>query len=103
MGDNTIYLHDRVENLGFSATPLMLIYHMNFGYPLLDEGSQTVPDLSGPFPTSDLASQTVDQIGRVTPPDNGYRARAYNHTVRADAEAMPMHRSSRKSCSSGRR
>lgn len=86
MGDNTIYLHDRVENLGFSATPLMLIYHMNFGYPLLDEGAKLYLTYQDRFPTSDLASQTVDQIGRVTPPDNGYRARAYNHTVRADAE-----------------
>lgn len=86
MGDNTIYLHDRVENLGFSATPLMLIYHMNFGYPLLDEGAKLYLTYQDRFPTSDLANQTVDQIGTVTPPDNGYRARAYNHTVRADAE-----------------
>lgn len=69
MGDNTIYLHDRVENLGFSATPLMLIYHMNFGYPLLDEGAKLYLTYQDRFPTSDLASQTVDQIGRVTPPD----------------------------------
>lgn len=64
----------------------MLIYHMNFGYPLLDEGAKLYLTYQDRFSTSDLASQTVDQIGRVTPPDNGYRARAYNHTVRADAE-----------------
>lgn len=100
MGDNTIYLHDRVENLGFSATPLMLIYHMNFGYPLLDEGAKLYLTYQDRFPTSDLASQTVDQIGRVTPPDNGYRARAYNHTVRADAEgyAYALHLSECGGC-----
>ena len=37
MGDNRIYLHDRVENEGFKETPFMLLYHINFGYPLVSK------------------------------------------------------------------
>ena len=33
-------VEDRVENRGFSRTPHMLLYHVNLGWPLLDEGSE---------------------------------------------------------------
>ena len=39
-GRNRLEIHDRVENKGFAETPLMLLYHMNFGYPMLDENVQ---------------------------------------------------------------
>ncbi len=43
---NEIVIHDTVENQGGTKQPLMLLYHMNFGYPLLDEGLEMfVPSL----------------------------------------------------------
>ena len=42
LGAKAIKLSDRIENLGFEAKPLMLLYHINFGYPLLDQGSKIV-------------------------------------------------------------
>lgn len=86
MGENIVRIHDKVENLGFQKTPLMMIYHLNFGYPLLDEGAELYLTYDKRYPTSALAEKTVEQIGIITPPDSGYRARAYNHTVRADAQ-----------------
>jgi hypothetical protein len=35
-----IKIRDEVLNAGNNLTPLMMIYHCNFGYPLLDEGSE---------------------------------------------------------------
>lgn len=37
LGANSIAITDVVENLGFSPAPLMLLYHFNFGFPLLME------------------------------------------------------------------
>lgn len=37
MGENAIEIEDTVSNEGFRTTPFMLLYHMNFGYPLVDE------------------------------------------------------------------
>ena len=37
---NRLEIHDRVDNKGFSESPLMLLYHINFGYPMLDENVQ---------------------------------------------------------------
>ncbi len=37
LGENTITVEDEVENQSFREEPLMLMYHCNAGYPLLDE------------------------------------------------------------------
>lgn len=36
---NVFYLNDLVSNNGDQITPLMILYHMNIGYPLLDENA----------------------------------------------------------------
>jgi hypothetical protein len=40
VGTNVINLHDEVANRGFYRTPHMLMYHIDVGYPLVDEGSR---------------------------------------------------------------
>ncbi|MGH6915065.1 MAG: DUF4432 family protein, partial [Geminicoccales bacterium] len=40
LGGSAIAIEDRVENRGFRPTPHMLLYHLNFGWPLLDEGAE---------------------------------------------------------------
>ncbi len=42
LGERTIRIHDRVENLAAGASPLMFLYHMNPGFPLLDVGARFV-------------------------------------------------------------
>lgn len=88
MGENIVRVSDTVENLGFKETPLMLIYHLNFGYPLLDEGTKLYLTGDACFPTSPWAEASIGQMGEVTAPDDGYKARAYNHTVVSDEEGF---------------
>ncbi len=40
VGSDEIRIHDRVVNHGFYETPHMVLYHLNVGYPVLDEGSR---------------------------------------------------------------
>lgn len=37
-GSKTVTLTDEIENESFRSEPLMLLYHINMGYPFLDEG-----------------------------------------------------------------
>lgn len=39
LGESRITVHDEVRNVGNTAAPHMLLYHMNFGYPLVNVGS----------------------------------------------------------------
>ncbi|MEX0929429.1 MAG: aldose 1-epimerase family protein [Balneolales bacterium] len=40
LGEPTISIHDVVTNLGNTMAPHMLLYHCNFGWPLVDEGTE---------------------------------------------------------------
>jgi hypothetical protein len=46
-GGSEIHVTDTVSNEGFNATPHMLLYHINLGWPLLDEGSRFVAPVTG--------------------------------------------------------
>ena len=39
LNDNVITVTDTVENIGCKESPYMIMYHCNFGYPLLSENS----------------------------------------------------------------
>lgn len=40
LGEATITVHDEVTNRGNTDAPHMLLYHLNFGWPLVDEGTE---------------------------------------------------------------
>jgi Domain of unknown function (DUF4432) len=40
LGEATIKIHDEVINRANTSSPLMLLYHFNFGWPLVDEGTE---------------------------------------------------------------
>lgn len=42
IGKPTIRIHDVVTNRGSAAVPHMILYHCNFGWPLVDEGADIV-------------------------------------------------------------
>ncbi|GEO08800.1 aldose 1-epimerase family protein [Segetibacter aerophilus] len=44
LGEATIRIHDEVLNRGNSEAPHMLLYHFNFGYPLVEEGTDILWD-----------------------------------------------------------
>src|SRR5439155_19266786 len=46
LGCNTIRLVDTITNFGFDRTPHMLLYHVNLGWPLVDEGARFVAPIA---------------------------------------------------------
>jgi len=42
LGQASIKIHDEIINRGNTQAPHMLLYHFNFGWPLVDEGSELV-------------------------------------------------------------
>lgn len=42
LGTTEIRIEDEVINRGNTSTPLMLLYHFNFGYPLVQEGTKVL-------------------------------------------------------------
>jgi hypothetical protein len=77
LGTNAIEIEDNVENLGFDPAPHMILYHFNFGFPLLNK--ETTID----FPSGSVVareSQTpIDGYKQWQEPQAGYRERVYYH------------------------
>ena len=89
LGGTTISVDDRVENRGFRPTPHMLLYHYNFGYPLLDDGAELlVPSRAIVHAMhQDLRAQGTGY--RIQgPPRPDFREQVYEHDLVAGADGM---------------
>lgn len=42
VGEAAIHIYDTVTNKGAASTPFTLLYHINFGFPMLDEGTRII-------------------------------------------------------------
>ncbi|MCC6456557.1 MAG: aldose 1-epimerase family protein [Caldilineaceae bacterium] len=77
LGSNRITITDHYENLAFVPTPLMLLYHFNFGFPLLTEATQIS------FPSRKvephLPQHPMEGVDRWDAPDPTYAERVYLH------------------------
>jgi hypothetical protein len=77
LGRNEITIHDVVENAGFETAPHMLLYHFNFGFPLLDERTEIG------FPRASIQPREtdvpLDGLGTWKAPQAGCRERVFYH------------------------
>ena len=53
LGEAKIHVHDEVVNRGNQKAPHMLLYHVNFGWPLIDEGTDLLWKGNWESPTPD--------------------------------------------------
>jgi hypothetical protein len=87
-GEASITVRDTVENQGFSPSPLMLLYHLNLGWPLVDEGAVLEAQPHEVTPQNEHAAQGLADWQAITAPVPGFREQVYYHTLPADAEGM---------------
>jgi hypothetical protein len=77
LGSNRIELTDVIENLAFTPAPLMLLYHFNFGFPLLME------ETTMRFPSHQVQPRDpwspLEGYDRWSLPEPKHRERVYLH------------------------
>ena len=82
LGTNKINIEDTVENAGFTPSPLMILYHFNFGFPLLSEKTEIS------FPSRSVRSRDkgtpLSGYDQWDGPQAGYQERVYYHSDFAD-------------------
>ncbi len=83
-GENRILLTDTLENCGFSAQPLMLLYHFNFGHPLVGRGAKLLTSRETTVQARDLEAEpglpTCRSFEKPTP---GYQEQVFYHAYEA--------------------
>src|SRR5690606_25875800 len=87
LGSSEITIRDEVRNVGDEPAPHALLYHVNFGYPLLDEGTRFLyrgPARLYDFRAGNPPMPEGDAVKRVPPADDTFRGGG-EQVVMADA------------------
>ena len=76
---DTIVLHDRVTNLDAKETPYMILYHCNFGYPMLSASTKVELNADGILPRNDRAAEGTSEALSFTDPQENFEEQCYYH------------------------
>ena len=87
LGSSSVMIEDTMENEGFSEEPFLLLYHVNAGFPVLDEGAEVYID-SRVTPLGEFAAAGLDAWTRAIAPTHNLAEQCYVHDVAADADGM---------------
>jgi hypothetical protein len=78
---------DRVENVWTLETPHMLLYHINFGAPLLSERCELhLPTRAIRWATPSYPEGDTETYKRFAAPEAGFQAQAIEHDMHAGAD-----------------
>lgn len=86
LGESRISLTDTVTNHGFATTPHMMLYHMNFGYPVVAPGSRVLTPSLAVTPRDETASRGAARQAHGDAPEPGFAEQVFFHTMQADEE-----------------
>ncbi len=77
MGENRLQIHDVVENCGFHDAPLMLLYHFNFGHPLVGPDTRLYHTPAKIVPRDEAAKYGLDTCEAFEAPSAGYQEQVF--------------------------
>ena len=86
-GESCMVIRDTIENCGFEAQPLMMLYHCNFGYPFVGEDSILVHSKHRTvIPKNDIAEKGLKTYDRFTSPDRDFEPQVFYHSLEPDQD-----------------
>ena len=68
---------DEVENLSAQDADIQMLYHINFGGPLLDGGSQVAAPIKTVVPRNDHAASSIEEWQNYSAPPIGFEDQVY--------------------------
>ena len=88
LGARGFQLQDVIENQGFETQPLMMLYHFNFGFPLLSPSASVVAPILGTEPRDEQAAADngVAEFREFPAPTSGYKEKVFFHKLATDAD-----------------
>jgi len=87
-GAKDILVHDEIENRSAEPADVMLLYHINFGPPLLAEGSRAVIPVKAMAPVNARAAQGVDGWDTYGPGQPGFAEQCYFFELAAGSDGL---------------
>ncbi len=88
LGASAFSLRDEIRNNGTKQEPVMLMYHINVGYPILNKGSRLVISSKEVTPANEDSRRELDRYKTFDAPEAGYAERCYLHDMNTDGEGF---------------
>jgi len=88
LGAQKLLINDMVENAGFTTTPLMMLYHVNAGWPIVSEHSTLYSPSRKVTPRDDAAKVEAEKWGSFPVPQKDFTERVYFHDLAGDRDGI---------------
>jgi hypothetical protein len=79
LGEPALYIEDTIANEGFERTPLQILYHCNFGFPLVGPETELWVETEQSEPRDAEAAQGFAAHKRFQAPTPGYAEQVFYH------------------------
>ncbi|HAX17665.1 MAG TPA: DUF4432 domain-containing protein [Actinobacteria bacterium] len=86
--ESMVSIEDSIENFGFNQLPLMVLYHMNFGWPLLDDKAELYVGKGEIIPLNDDAEKNAGMFDNFIKPVSNFNPEVFAHDIKADSEGF---------------
>jgi hypothetical protein len=86
IGSSSLQITDEVENLRSETSPYTVLYHINFGYPLLDTDAEILVASSSVDPYDEVSTAGMDRWNRFDEPVIERTEEDFLHTMAADVD-----------------
>jgi len=88
LGESRFIMHDEIVNAGYLPTVHMLLYHINTGFPFVDEGSEMVAPFADPPRVlfGDADPHAPESYNRFIAPQKNWVQQTFEHTMRPEPD-----------------
>ncbi len=83
VGESRLRIHDEVVNAGWDRTPHMLLYHVNVGFPVVDDGAELLAPATAVAARGD---HPVEGYRTFHGPAAGYVEQVFEHELAAEPD-----------------
>lgn len=85
-----INIRDEIINEGFLNAQYRLLYHFNFGYPLVDEGAEIIADIISTVPRTPESAENMEDMLKIDEPKDEYPEFVFFHKLRGDNPTVEL-------------
>lgn len=84
LGSRKIFLHDSIENMGSKRMEHMILYHINIGFPVVNEDARLISPTLKATPRDADAQEGQDHYAQFQSPQPAFREQVYFHEFAKD-------------------
>lgn len=87
LGSSRLFIHDTITNEGLAPAPHMMLYHFNFGFPLVAEGTEFIAPSQKVTPFRAEGAAALDHT-RYGAPIDDFLEQAFRHEMTAGTDGF---------------